>query len=166
VDTQDTIHCTSLRRRFHPPLSHSLIITCIHHHFSTLPLSVHRSSSVFHASISFISQVVILMLSGLQHAPFYFLRVLSFPFGHTRSSISQSNCRFKVYSNRPMGVTTSHSFPFDKPTPFHQDTQPSPILSRLQILRFPSFLFFLHFLSLCVPSGLLPHCIWCFWADM
>jgi len=64
----------------------------------TLSLSVHRPSSAFLASISSVSQVVILMLSGLHHAPFYF-RGISLVRPHIHSPISTPNCRFKVHFN-------------------------------------------------------------------
>ena len=116
---------------FHP--SFAFIIT------PTLSLSVHRPSSAFIASISSISQVVILMLSGLHHAPFIFEGSLLF--GHT----------FVLRSPHPIvGLKsiliayewpTSHSS-LSQPTLFRQDLQPSSLslLSPSYTLSFSTFL--------------------------
>jgi len=94
------------------PLRISSTITCIHHH--PLSFSVPRPSPAFRVSVSSISRVVILMLSGLQHARSFLFSTGSFPSVrlHPHSSISIPNCRFTRHSNRPISDRLHTLFPF------------------------------------------------------
>jgi len=139
--TRDTIHRTPIASfpsslfAFHPSLAFTI----------TSPPCLFSAPAIprfFHASISSISQVVILMLSGLQHAPFYFPRTQSS--STVRSFFDLPNCRFKVCFNCRCVTTLAlfssqptHSFPSGSTQLSHLISPPVHSVSFLFLFSLP-----------------------------
>ena len=154
---RDTIHRTLPPHRSHLPPSHF-----IHHLHSSSPSTLSPLSA---PAIHRFSCIHFLHLPGCYSYVIWFtsrsflFRGLSFVRPHIRSSISTPNCRFKVHFN----CLSVASFAL-----FSQSTHSFPSGSSTLSISLPSrsytlsFYFSYSFLSLCVPTDLLPDCIWCF----